>query len=218
MELIHRCSTPSVSGETIRQLYGLQGKLVIGFVGWFRPWHRLELLLEIVHEEHLADQDVKLLLVGDGPAYEGLYSFAKKHNLLSTIIFTGPVKRDNIVAHIAAMDITVQPSATEYACPMKIFEYMGMGKCIVAPDQPNIREILQDGVNGYLFKPHNREHFKEVLLKAIRNPFERKTVGQQAHQTIHQQSYLWSANAKKSHKLDIWKCYSTKRRRYQREE
>src|SRR6185503_19651967 len=105
----------------------------------------------------LAEHGVRLLMIGDGPAYPALCRYVTAHGLESAVVFTGAVKRQDIAAYIAAIDIAVQPSAPEYACPMKIFEYMGMGKCIVAPDQPNIREILEHNVNGYLFETGNRQ-------------------------------------------------------------
>jgi glycosyltransferase involved in cell wall biosynthesis len=188
---------PGISGEVVRQQYGLEGKLIVGFVGWFRRWHGLEMLLESMHEMQLAERGVRLLLVGDGPAYPELYHYAKMHNLLSTVIFTGPIRRQEIASHIAAMDIAVQPSATEYACPMKILEYMGMGRCIVASDQPNIRELLEDGVSGYLFRAGDRGSFNKVLLNAIDDQAGRQSVGQQAHKKIHQERYLWGANVER---------------------
>jgi len=188
---------PHISGEAVRQHYGLEGKLVVGFIGWFRKWHGLEMLLEIMHEANLAAQGVRLLLVGDGPASPDLHRYTEQYHLQSAVIFTGPVRRQEIPAYIAAMDITVQPNATEYACPMKIFEYMAMGNCLVAPDQPNIREILVDGMSAYLFRPGDRDHFKTVLLRAIHNPIERRSVGQKACETIHERGYLWAANAEK---------------------
>jgi glycosyltransferase involved in cell wall biosynthesis len=188
---------PGISGEVVRQQYSLERKLIVGFVGWFRRWHGLEMLLESMHEMQLAERGVRLLLVGDGPAYPELYRYAKMHNLLSTVIFTGPIRRQEIASHIAAMDIAVQPSATEYACPMKILEYMGMGRCIVASDQPNIRELLEDGVSGYLFRPGDRGSFNKVLLNAIDDQAGRQSVGQQAHKKIQQERYLWGANVER---------------------
>jgi glycosyltransferase involved in cell wall biosynthesis len=188
---------PGISGEVVRRRYGLEGKLIVGFVGWFRRWHGLKMLLESIHEMRLAEKGVRLLLVGDGPAYPELYHCAKMHNLLSTVIFTGPIRGQEIASHIAAMDIAVQPSATEYACPMKILEYMGMGRCIVAPDQPNVRELLEDGVSGYLFRPGDRGSFNKVLLNVIDDPIGRQSVGQQAHKKIHQERYLWGANVER---------------------
>ena len=188
---------PSISGRAIRERYALEGKLVIGFVGWFRPWHGLDMLLEIFRDVHMAEKNLRLLLVGDGPAYADLYRYADTHDLLSAVIFTGAVRSQETAAHIAAMDITVQPSATEYACPMKIFEYMAMGKCIIAPDQSNMRDLLENQVNGYLFTPGNREHFKTVLQHAIQYPASRQLVQKNAYEAIFQQEFLWSANAKK---------------------
>ncbi len=188
---------PDVSDKEIRRKYGLKGKVVIGFVGWFRAWHGLEMLLEVVHEVSLAKQNVCLLLVGDGPAYNDLYSYVKTHDLNSEVIFTGSVEREEIAAHIAAMDIAVQPSSTEYACPMKIIEYMGMGKCIIAPDLPNIREILNDGINGCFFIPGDQKSLRATWIKMLDNPDIRKTLSQNAYKGIFERGFLWQSNAKK---------------------
>ena len=189
---------PSISGREIRQRYQLEGKLVIGFVGWFRPWHGLEMLLESMHERRLAEHGVRLLMIGDGPAYPALCRYVTAHGLESAVVFTGAVKRQDIAAYIAAIDIAVQPSAPEYACPMKIFEYMGMGKCIVAPDQPNIREILDDGTTGLLFHPGDKASLSAVLLKLLYDSAQREAIGRKAYERIFERGFLWQANAKKT--------------------
>jgi glycosyltransferase involved in cell wall biosynthesis len=187
---------PDVCGKAVRERYGLDDKQVIGFVGWFRAWHGLEMLLEIMHEANLAELSVRLVLVGDGPAYPDLYRYAEQYDLLSAIIFTGPVRQSEVPAYIAAMDIAVQPSATEYACPMKLFEYMAMGRCVVAPDQPNIREILEDGVSGRLFR--NKESLKSTLLELIQDPVKRKITARKAYTRIYEREFLWETNAQKT--------------------
>jgi glycosyltransferase involved in cell wall biosynthesis len=199
---------PGVSGRTVRESYSLNGKLVIGFVGWFRKWHGLEMLLELMHKAGLAEKNIGLLLVGDGPAYPELDRYVKQHNLESSVIFTGPIKREEIPAHIAAIDIAVQPSATEYACPIKIVEYMGMAKCIVAPDQANIREIIEDGVEAFLFKPGDKESLRSTLLNLLDNPARQKESGQRAHKAIFERKFLWRANAEKALNLVSGKEFS----------
>jgi glycosyltransferase involved in cell wall biosynthesis len=188
---------PAISDQSVRERHGLQGKIVIGFVGWFRPWHGLESLLEISRDASFRTGKSHLLLVGDGPAYFELYRYAEQHDLLSCVTFTGAIKRDDIPQYIAAMDIAVQPSAPEYACPMKIIEYMGMGKCIVAPDQPNIRELIDENVNGYLFKTGSKDNFRHILLRLIENSTLRSEAGRNAVKTIVDRELLWSSNAKR---------------------
>jgi glycosyltransferase involved in cell wall biosynthesis len=179
----------------------LEGRLVLGFVGWFRKWHGLETLLEIFHEAKLKEAGVRLMLIGDGPAAPNLRRFVQEQELTEAVVFTGPVDRKEMPAHVAALDIALQPSVTEYASPMKIFEYMGMGKCIVAPDQPNIREILKDRETAFLFKPGDRETFKAALIESIESPQLRETLGRQAAQAIFDRGFLWRSNAERT--LDL---------------
>lgn len=188
---------PKISGAPVRQRYGLTEELVIGFVGWFRKWHGLEMLVEIMHEARLHEQNVRLLLVGEGPAEAELRQQVRSNNLQSTVIFTGPIAREEIPAHIAAMDIAVQPKAPAYACPMKIFEYLGMGKCIVAPDQPNIREILRHGENAYLFQPESKAGLRATLLELSAEAAKREHVAARAYQSLRAQGFFWQENARK---------------------
>ena len=59
--------------------------------------------------------------------------------------------------------LALQIAAVAYASPLKIFDYMTLGRAIVAPDQPNIREILTDGSDALLFKAGDAEAFKSAL-------------------------------------------------------
>ena len=189
---------PAVSGQPVRQRHNLGQQLVAGFIGWFRPWHGLELLLEVMHTAGLFGQGVRLLLVGDGPAQPTLRRYIEEHALHSSVILTGPIPHQEIPAHIAAMDIAVQPSAPEYACPMKIIEYMAMAKCIVAPDQPNIQELLQDRKTGYLFQPGNGESLASTLLELARDPGLRNLAAREAHHAVLERGLFWRANAERT--------------------
>lgn len=188
---------PEVSGAEVRQRYGLEGKVVVGVVGWFRKWHGVEMLVETMHKGGLLDGDVRVLLIGEGPAYADVLRYAEANRLLGSVVFAGPVARAQVPAHIAAMDVTVQPSATDYACPMKIIEYMAMGRCVVAPDQPNIRELLDDGVTAFLFTKNDGESVRKVLAEVINDKQKREEVGRRAHASIVERQLVWRENARR---------------------
>ena len=189
------CFHPGVSGKAVRDRFGLEGSIVIGFVGWFREWHGLETLLKLMGEIDLEKKGVRLLLLGDGPAYEKLYRYAEDNGLLSAVIFAGPVARPDVPSFIAAMDIAVLPKTNEYGCPMKVIEYMAMGKCIVAPDQLVIRELVEQKISARLFNPDDPEDFKKALLETINDPLLRTSLGAKAYDAVRRRSYLWSTNA-----------------------
>lgn len=189
--------SPTISGDEIRNQWDLSGKVVIGFVGWFREWHRLDLLLEIMNGDEILAREAKLLLVGDGPAFPDLRRFAEEHDLLSSVVFTGSVDWSSVPEHIAAMDIAVQPSAPPYACPMKILEYMAMAKCVIAPNQSNVRELLEDGLTGLLFQPRDKNSLRVVLREMVRDRGRREIIGHEAYLSVFKRGFLWRANAEK---------------------
>ena len=74
------------------------------------------------------------------------------------------MERDGLAAYISSFDIALQPEVTAYASPLKLFEYMALSRAIIAPDAPNIREILTHEVDALLFEPDN----PKSLASAIR--------------------------------------------------
>ncbi|HWP45693.1 MAG TPA: glycosyltransferase family 4 protein [Candidatus Limnocylindrales bacterium] len=188
---------PGISGEGVRKKYHLAGKVVLGFIGWFRKWHGLEMLLEVMAEDSFKQTPVHLLLIGEGPAYDSLQKYVKVHALSDRVTFTGPIPHQQVAAYMAAMDVALQPSATPYASPMKLFEYMGMGKAIVAPKQENIEEILIHNESGILFEPSNKKALEEAILKCVQDASFRRRIGSRAREQIFERKYLWKENAKK---------------------
>jgi glycosyltransferase involved in cell wall biosynthesis len=175
---------------------GLQGKTVLGFIGFVRDWHGLDGVLDLFADP-LCPPDLHLLVAGDGPALPGLKSRAKRLGLLHRVTFSGLVDRDVLARHIAAFDIALQPKAVGYASPLKIFEYMAAGKAIVAPNQANIREILVDGQSARLFAPGDDAAFREAVFGLAQQPALRERLGARARLTIRERGYTWADNARR---------------------
>jgi glycosyltransferase involved in cell wall biosynthesis len=111
------------------------------------------------------------------------------------VVFTGAVPHAEIPPYLALIDIAVQPAANEYCCPMKILEYMGLSKAIVAPRQENIEELLEDGRQALLFNPGDRDSLGQALTALARNPGQRRSLGSLGREAIDQRGLLWTANA-----------------------
>jgi glycosyltransferase involved in cell wall biosynthesis len=157
---------PLIGDADIRRRYGLERKLVIGFTGILRPWHGPELLAEAFFQIAERHPDLHLLIVGDGPSRESLEQRFADRGLSSRLTVSGRVPHDQVRKLVAAMDIAVSPRATFYSSPMKILEYMGMGKAFVAPDMENIRDLLTHDQNGILFKPEDASSLAQALARA----------------------------------------------------
>jgi glycosyltransferase involved in cell wall biosynthesis len=155
---------PDIDGTSIRQKYGLEDAMVLGFTGFIRDWHGLDQIIDAL-PDLIKERNVHFLIVGDGPACQALRTQATKRGVTDHVHFTGIVSREEIPQYIAAFDIALQPAVTPYASPLKLFEYLAMGKMVLAPDEENIREVIEDGVNGFLFSKNN-EFALGILQKA----------------------------------------------------
>ena len=181
--------------EKAKAALGLEGRLVLGFVGFMREWHGLERVIDLL--AHKDDMQRHLLLVGDGPVRDKLVTLARSLGISDRVTITGVIARDQVMNYIAAFDVALQPEVVEYASPLKLFEYLALGCAIVAPDTPNILEILNDGDNARLFRRGDVAAFAAAVERVCRDPGLRAHLSEGAAKTIAQRGLTWDTNARR---------------------
>ncbi len=163
--------------------------ITLGFVGFVRAWHGLDGVIEGMAR---GSAQTRLIVVGDGPVIADLTALAVRLGLAARVTFTGLVQPADVPAIVTGFDIALQPSATPYASPLKIFDYMAAGCAIVAPDQPNIAEILAHEQTALLFQPGG---MWAALERLIGEPALRRRLGAAARAELEHRNYTWSGNA-----------------------
>ncbi|MBL8513680.1 MAG: glycosyltransferase family 4 protein, partial [Betaproteobacteria bacterium] len=99
-----------------------------------------------------------------------------------------------VKAYVAAMDVAVSPRATFYASPLKVVEYMAMGKAVVAPDMENIRDLVRHGETALLFQPEHAQSLAECLTAVANDPGLRDRLGTAARLSVLSRRN-WATNA-----------------------
>lgn len=181
--------------EAAKRRLQLEGRFVLGFAGFVREWHGLESVLDFMAA--VRDDAVHFLVVGDGPARDGLQQRAEAIGVADRFTVTGTVSRDDIAACLAAFDVALQPNVVAYASPLKLFEYLELGKAIVAPDTANIREILTHEDNALLFDPASPEQFEACLNRLRKDDALRQHISRRARETIDERGLTWEHNAQR---------------------
>ncbi len=171
-----------------------EGPLVLGFVGFVRDWHGLDAVIAAMAAEHRGP-DLRLVVVGDGPARAALEQQAAVLGVADRVTFTGLQPREAIPGLVAGFDIALQPLVVSYASPLKIFEYMAAGRAIVAPDQPNIREVLRDGETAVLFDPAEAGAMWRAIRRLAGDAALQRRLGEAARAEIARRDYTWRGNA-----------------------
>jgi glycosyltransferase involved in cell wall biosynthesis len=171
-------------------------ELVLGFVGFVRDWHGLDAVVRAI-AAHSGPQRLALTVVGEGPARPGLEALAESLGLSGRVRFTGLAEREAIPGHLAAFDIALQPASVPYASPLKVFEYMAAGRAIVAPDQPNIREVLRDGETALLFDPADPTSLWRAVERLVGDAGLRARLGAAARADVLARDRTWAGNARR---------------------
>ncbi|MBV9812934.1 MAG: glycosyltransferase family 4 protein [Acetobacteraceae bacterium] len=171
-------------------------EVVLGFVGFVRPWHGLDHVIRGMAEV-ATGRPVALMVVGDGPARPELEELAHTLGLDDRVRFTGVVEHAMVPGLVADFDIALQPSVTGYASPLKIFDYMAAGRAIVAPDQPNIREILSDERTALLVDPADPNAVWAAIRRLAEDPELRARLGEAARAELERRDFTWLGNARR---------------------
>jgi glycosyltransferase involved in cell wall biosynthesis len=175
---------------------GLQGQLVLGFTGFVRDWHGVDRIVNWMATP-AAPSHTHLLVVGDGPVRAALEQQAQRLGLAGRVTFTGVIHRDQVPAHVAAFDVALQPAVTPYASPLKLMEYLVLGKAVVAPSTPNLREILTNDTNALLFDDAQPASMEAALTRLCTDAALRARLAQGAFETIDRLNLTWVGNAQR---------------------
>ena len=184
------------SSRALRESMKLDGHFTVGFVGTFRRWHGVDLLLTTFENLHRIDPKTHLLLVGEGPLRSRFEEQVRNAGLEKAVTFVGRIAHQDVPKYLAAMDVAVAPyPALEefYYSPIKLFEYMAAGRAVVASRVGQVAEILVDGETGLLFEPGNSADLLRCLQQIRSDPTLSLELGQRASAACTE--HTWNRNA-----------------------
>ncbi|PXW69515.1 PEP-CTERM/exosortase A-associated glycosyltransferase [Blastomonas natatoria] len=163
--------TPVPADPKRAEALGLAGKTVLGFIGSFYPYEGLDDLIAAMPTLVAGNPDIRLLLVGGGPAEADLRAQAERSPAAHAIRFVGRVPHHEVEHYYSLTDILVYPRKamrlTETVTPLKPLEAMAQGRLVAASDVGGHRELIADGVTGTLFPPDNPEALAAALAKLV---------------------------------------------------
>jgi glycosyltransferase involved in cell wall biosynthesis len=138
----------------------------------------LQAFARVVHKH----SNAILLIAGDGPLRETMENMAQELGAEKYVKFLG-IRRD-IPQLMNAADAYVMSSAWE-GMPNVLLEASATGLPIVATDVGGNREVVLDGITGFLVPPRNPEALAEAVLRMMDLPEEkRREMGKAARKHV----------------------------------
>jgi glycosyltransferase involved in cell wall biosynthesis len=184
-----------------KQLAVHADEVLVGFVGSFSFWHGIEVLQQAIVKLLSSGPPcpLRFVLIGDGLLHGEMRTALAAYEATGGVIFTGPLPRDKVAEYLDASDILVSPhvpmpdGSKFFGSPTKLFEYMAMGKSIVASRLDQIAEVLEHDQTGWLVTPGEVDELAEAILRLARDPMKRAALGSAARRAAVER-HCWSHN------------------------
>lgn len=194
---------PNIDGSEIRKKYNLENKIVIGVVSTFGVWHGMPVLSQavklIINQIQNTQYKIHFLFIGDGVERLKCEKIIQESGKEEYVTFTGTISFKEIPKYLAACDVLVAPHIPNtdgtpfFGSPTKLFEYMAMGKAIVASNLDQIGEVLEHKKTAWLVKPGDVTDLTTGVIRLIQDEKLREELGRNARQKV-MENYTWEQN------------------------
>jgi glycosyltransferase involved in cell wall biosynthesis len=172
---------------------------VVAYSGHLYPWKGVDVLLDALARL----PGVRGLIVGGHPREADLGRLearAAALGLADRVRFAGMVEPFRVAGLLDEADVLALPNtptavSARYTSPLKLFEYLALGRPLVASDLPAFREVLRDGDNALLFEPGNAAALAAAIGRAIGDPTLAARVSRRAFETARE--YSWERRAER---------------------
>jgi glycosyltransferase involved in cell wall biosynthesis len=198
---------PDCDGRAVRERYGLDPFIVVGFIGTFGPWHGAETLarafVRMRHDDPARAQHVRLLMIGDGAGMPAVRQILSEGGAAESAVLTGLVPQEEGPEHLAACDILASPHVANpdgtpfFGSPTKLFEYMAIGKGIVASNLGQIGQVLEHGRTAWLVAPGDIDALVDGLERLIDDAALRSALGAEARREVVAR-YTWHEHTRRT--------------------
>lgn len=148
---------------------------------------------------------VKLLIAGYGPREEHLKSLAIEMKLEDSVVFTGEVSEEELLACYSRADVFVLPAIVDSkgdteGLGVVLLEAMAAGKPVVATKVGGIPEAVVDGETGMLVEPKNSAALGKAIRTILLNPTLGNALGRKGKELV-KEKFDWSIVAQNFHGL-----------------
>jgi glycosyltransferase involved in cell wall biosynthesis len=140
------------AGKRLRAALGVRPEaLLIGTVGMCRPEKNQEVLLTTLRRLRVARVDAHLVIAGGGYLIDHLRQRAAQLEIADRVHFVGAL--EDVRPVLAALDVFVLPSIAVESFSNAALEAMSMGRPVILSDIGGAREMITEGVEGYVVSP-----------------------------------------------------------------
>ena len=178
---------PDVDGVPVRRALGIERAFVVGFIGTFGAWHGADVLASafvmLLRQRPDLRDSMRLLMIGDGARMPAVKGILEEGGVADLARLTGLVPQEQGSVHLAACDLLVSPHVPNvdgspfFGSPTKLYEYMAMGRPIIASDLDQIGDVLEHNRTAWLVPPADVGALAAAIARLAADDDARRRLG-----------------------------------------
>jgi glycosyltransferase involved in cell wall biosynthesis len=190
---------PDKYDPKIKEKYNIKGPFLL-FVGRLVEKKGVKYLIDAIPKVIEKYPETKLLIVGSGPLENELKTQVKNLNLEKNIIFTGAIPNNELPRYYATADIFIGPSiitkgGDREGLPVTYLEAMSSGCIVIGTDLLGNKDVIKEGINGYVIKQKNSKDIEDKILEILGN--KTKKIEQKMVLDFIRGNFSWNIISKK---------------------
>jgi glycosyltransferase involved in cell wall biosynthesis len=166
-------------------------KLTVAFVGGLEPMRGLDAALKMLAAAVRRVPELRLMIIGDGRWKGDLEAHAQALGIGAHVQLTGRREYQRALFDVQGADIGLIPhrvtSHTNSTIPNKLFEYMLLGKPVLATDMAPVRRLVEEADCGMIYR--TPEEGVAALVR-LRDETLRRRLGENGRQAVLER-YRW---------------------------
>ncbi len=202
---------PALSREEFLSSYGIDPSCtVVGIAARLSPIKDIPTLIAAFSEAAAAQDNLRLLIAGDGEEKDKLLALAAQSGAADKIVFAGWLSDTD--SFYNAIDINALTSLSE-GFPYSIVEGARMGCATVSSDVGGISMLIKNGVTGCLFNPGDTAHLARILTALAQSRSLREKLGSALNEAGKKD---FSLDAMRSTQISIYETVLARAKRTQK--
>jgi glycosyltransferase involved in cell wall biosynthesis len=191
-----KCRTNECDARRLREELGLSDKFVMIYHGSLRIAGGLLESIEAVRLIKNDYPDMVLFLLGSGLPHtvSAVRKAIETNSIQNNVILHGPVDFHSVPDYILMSDVGLVPLPNapiwRYQQPLKLLEYMAMGKTIIATDSPAHRYVADENSNVVYISDLTPSRLAKAMIYAYENRDKLEDWGRVGQQVI-AEKYVW---------------------------
>jgi glycosyltransferase involved in cell wall biosynthesis len=180
---------PLLYEANISMWTGGEGIIRLLYIGYLHEKRGGSVLLDVMHQLRRKNIQCELLMVGpsDIDAMNCLIAGRNERDLQDIVFFQEEISSDKIPEIILGADICLCPlddiEKYRWSYPVKIYEYLALGKAVVASRLPGIESLIRHADNGLLYEAGNAQSLELEICKLVDKELREK-IAENARESV----------------------------------